>query len=284
MREQRRQFTREFKLEALRLVWKGRPATEVPRELDIRTSSLYRWKRQFEKDRNESFPGNGKLKARDEELEKLRREVTKLRAENAFPKKSVRLLRQGPAVKYERIEEERGRTPVRWLCSALEISPRGCYSWRRREPCRRQCEDRRLLVEIRASYEGSERTYGSPRVTKDLRAVGYRCSQKRVARIMRENGLVAVQKRCFRVTTQLGHRLPAAANVLARRFIAEAPNRTRLADITYIATEEGWLYLAVLMDLYSRRILGWNAASRMDRSLTIGRSSRRSYAVGHHPD
>src|SRR5262249_26666195 len=130
------------------------------------------------------------------------------------------------------------------MCSALKVSPRGFYSWRNRPESPRRRVDRRLLVEIRTSYERSHRTYGSPRVLRDLQEAGYRCARKRIARIMRENGLVAVQRRRWKATTQSAHTFPVQINLLARDFKASAPNRVWLADITFIATEEGWLYLA----------------------------------------
>lgn len=176
------------------------------------------------------------------------------------------------------------------MCSALMVSPRGFYGWRRRPESPRRLEDRRLLGEIRASYERSDRVYGSPRVRKDLRELGHWCSTKRIARIMRLNGLIAVQRRRFKHTTQSSHAYPVQANQLLRDFTAKAPNRVWLADITYITTEEGWLYLAALMDLYSRRIVGWNTADRIDRFLTLTaledalRSRRPQPGLVHHSD
>lgn len=172
-------------------------------------------------------------------------------------------------MKYRQIQDHRGQYPTRWMCSALMVSPRGFYDWRRRADSPRKVEDRRLLGEIRVSYERSDRVYGSPRVNKDLNDLGYWCSTKRIARIMRQNGLIAVQLRRFKHTTQSAHDYPVQANVLLREFTAEAANRIWLADITYIRTEEGWLYLAALMDLYSRRIVGWNTADRIDRQLAL---------------
>lgn len=172
-------------------------------------------------------------------------------------------------MKYQAIAEQRGSAPTRWLCSALEVSPRGFYDWRRRPECQRRRQDRQLLVAIRASYERSRRVYGSPRVLLDLQEAGEACSRKRIARIMQGNGLVAVQRRRFKVTTQTGHDFPVQANLLERDFTAQAPNRVWLGDITYITTEEGWLYLAALLDLFSRKIVGWNTADRIDRMLTL---------------
>lgn len=193
-------------------------------------------------------------------------------------------------MRYEQVEHHRGQHPTRWICAALMVSPRGYYGWRRRTPSARQCEDRRLLGEIRVSYERSQRVYGSPRIRKDLMALGYQCSTKRIARLTRENTLVAVQRRRFKHTTQSGHSLPVKENLLVRNFTAQAPNRVWLADITYVATEEGWLYRAALLDVFSRRIVGWNTADRIDRFLTLTaledalRERRPNPGLIHHSD
>ncbi len=193
-------------------------------------------------------------------------------------------------MKYPRIDEHRNQYPIRWMCSALAVSNRGFRTWRSRpEPTRRQ-EDRRLLIEIRSSFDQSDRTYGSPRILKDLREIGQRTSEKRIARIMRENGISAVVKRRFKVTTESGHNLPIHENLLAREFKVEQPNRVWLGDTTYIRTEEGWLFLAALMDLCSRRIVGWNTADRNDRWLTLSalqaalRDRQPAPGLIHHTD
>jgi putative transposase len=188
------------------------------------------------------------------------------------------------------ISEHRGQTPTRWLCSALQVSARGFYAWRRRPESTRKRRDRQLLVAIRARYERSGRVYGSPRVRLDLQESGEACARKRIARIMQGNGLVAVQRRRFRITTQSGHDFPVQANLLGRNFTAAAPNQVWLGDITYITTEEGWLYLAALLDLYSRKIVGWSTAERIDRMLTLTtletalRVRRPSPGLIHHTD
>ncbi len=193
-------------------------------------------------------------------------------------------------MKYPRIDEHRESYPTRWMCSAMAVSDRGFRSWRARAASRRRQEDRRLLIEIRTSFERSERTYGSPRILKDLRELGQRTSEKRIARIMRENSIAAVQRRRFKVTTQSAHDLPIQPNLLDRDFTVEQPNRVWLGDITYIRTEEGWLYLAALMDLCSRRIVGWNTADRIDRWLTLTaleqalRERRPAPGLLHHSD
>ena len=193
-------------------------------------------------------------------------------------------------MRYELVQTKRGTQPIHRACAALCVSKSGYYACRNRSDSRRACEDRRLLVEIRASFEASKRTYGSPRVTKDLKGLGYRCSAKRVARIMRQNGLTALLKKRFRSTTDSHHGLPIFQNVLQRRFSASEPDKVWAGDVTYITTEEGGLYLAVLMDLYSRRIVGWKTAERNDRYLALGALERavatRRPGTGllHHTD
>jgi transposase InsO family protein len=193
-------------------------------------------------------------------------------------------------MKYPRIEENRSCYPTRWMCSALAVSERGFRSWRSRGDPKRCQEDRRLLIDIRSSFERSQRTYGSPRILKDLRELGQRTSKKRIARIMQENGIVAVQLRRFKITTQSGHDFPIHPNLLDRDFAVDRPNRVWLGDITYIRTEEGWLYLAALMDLCSRRIVGRNTADRIDRWLTLTalkqalRERRPAPGLIHHSD
>ena len=133
-------------------------------------------------------------------------------------------------------------------------------------------DDRRLLIEIRAIHRQSRRTYGSPRMTRELRERGHGCGRHRVARLMRQDGLQGTYRRKFRVTTNSQHRWPVAPNRLERRFEVARPDTVWAGDITYIWTREGWLYLAVLLDLCSRRIVGWAMSSRLDR--TTGRPAR----------
>src|SRR5690606_14214011 len=144
------------------------------------------------------------------------------------------------------------------MCRALEVSRSGFYAWLRREPSERAREDKRLLVHIRSIHNGSNGTYGSPRVHEELRAQEIACSKRRVERLMREDGLVAKPKRRFRVTTDSKHSFPIAPNLLERRFgvhEVEGPDRIWVGDITYVPTREGWLYLAVLIDQATRRVV-----------------------------
>jgi len=158
------------------------------------------------------------------------------------------------------------------MCRVLDVARAAYYAWRRRTPSRRAQADKLLGLHIESLYWRSHRSYGSIRIHRDLRDLGLRCSQKRVARLMRSRNLVARRRRKYRVTTQSGHRLPVAPNVLDRNFAVarvERPNRFWAGDITYIPTREGWLYLSVLLDLRSRRVIGRRLHSRLTADLAL---------------
>jgi putative transposase len=126
-----------------------------------------------------------------------------------------------------------------------------------------------LLEKIKQAHEMSRRTYGSPRIAKELRGSGVICGKNRIARLMRRYGIIAKTKRRFRVTTHCNHRLPVADNLLNRRFATDGPNKVWLSDITYIWTQEGWLYLSVVLDLYNRQVIGWSMDERLTQDLAI---------------
>jgi len=167
------------------------------------------------------------------------------------------------------IDAEKASYPIRLLCRCLAVSRSGYYAWRGRAASAHDQQDARLRVEIAASHAASRKTYGSPRVHRDLREEGHRVSRKRVARLMRDLGLEGRRKRRFRATTDSRHRFPVAPNVLMRDFEVDAPNTAWVTDITYIATLEGWLYLSVILDLFSRRVVGYAMSDRIDRALVL---------------
>jgi putative transposase len=171
-------------------------------------------------------------------------------------------------VRFEFIAKHRGAWRVRDLCEALGVSRGGFYAWLRRPASARGWENRRLLAQVRISFEESDRTYGSPRVWRDLRAWGFTCGRHRVARLMRAAGLQGRRRR-RRLPQDRGARpaSPVAPNLLEREFEATGPNQRWVADFTYIWTAEGWLYFAAVLDLYSRRVVGWSAASSMTAEL-----------------
>ena len=172
-------------------------------------------------------------------------------------------------MKYQFVRDHMGQFPVQRMCRVLGMSASAYYAWRGRPESRRVREDRRLLVEIKAIHLAKRETYGSPRIHAELKAQGLRLGQNRVARLMRANDIRAKQKRKFKATTDSKHSHPVAPNLLARDFEATAPNQKWVADITYIPTREGWLYLAAILDLYSRMVVGWSMAGRMTRRLVL---------------
>jgi putative transposase len=155
------------------------------------------------------------------------------------------------------------------MCQVLGVSSSGYYAWRRRSPSQREMANRELTEQIQQAFEESGQTYGSPRIYQVMRQRGLTCSQNRVARLMRAAGVRAKQSRRFRATTRRNRADGVAPNRLNREFSAERPNQKWLADITYIPTGEGWLYLAVVLDLFSRRVVGWAMSNRMTGELTL---------------
>ena len=167
------------------------------------------------------------------------------------------------------IHEEKAGWPVEVLCETLEVSRSGYYAWKGRPEPARAIDDARLVVEIKAAQATGRGAYGSPRVHRELRAKGRRVGKKRIERLMRREGLAARRKRRFRKTTDSKHNDPIAPNVLARDFDVELPNTAWVTDVTYVWTLEGWLYLAAILDLFSRRVVGWAASAHNDRALAL---------------
>ena len=153
------------------------------------------------------------------------------------------------------------------MCRTLTVSPAGYYAWRDRPESRRSRQNRTLRSAIRELHHESRETYGSPRIWNALRKQGHGVGEHRVARLMRGAGIRANTVKKWRTTTQSSHRLPVAENTLNRQFTVEAPNRVWAGDITYVWTTEGWLYLAVILDLYSRLVIGWAMGQRLTGEL-----------------
>jgi transposase InsO family protein len=172
-------------------------------------------------------------------------------------------------VRFAFIAEEKAVFPVRLLCRTLQVSRAGFYAWQARPPAPRARTDARLGLEIAAIHAESRQRSGRPRIHAELAHRGCRTSRKRVARLMRVRGLAARRRRRFRVTTHSQHSFPVAPNVLARQFDRLQPNQAWVTDITYIPTVEGWLYLAVILDLCSRLAVGWAMSDRITDALTL---------------
>ena len=172
-------------------------------------------------------------------------------------------------MKFAFVDAEKAHFPVEVLCDVVGVSRSGFYAWRERPSSPRLASDRKLLKEIEDAYQRGRGTYGSPRVHRELRARGRRVSRKRVERVMRQASLVGRQKRRFRKTTDSRHDQPIAPNRLARRFQVSTPNTCWTTDVTFVTTGEGWLYLAVILDLFSRRVVAWATSETNDTALAV---------------
>ena len=176
------------------------------------------------------------------------------------------------------------------MCRIVEVSRSGFYAWMARPPSEQAKTDVSLAASVEKLHLESRRTYGSPRIHAALKAKGYQTSRKRVARLMRERRLIARQRPRHRGTTDSDHAEPVAPNVLARRFDVARPNTAWASDITYLATAEGWLYLAVIVDLFSRRVVGWAMSDSLERELCLAalrmalQTRRPAPGLVHHSD
>ncbi len=193
-------------------------------------------------------------------------------------------------MRFKLIDAAKKEFPVQRLCKVLGVSPSGYFAWRRRPASPRQREDLILLAHIRSAFALSNETYGSPRMTRELQDSGLRVGRRRTARLMRENGLKARQRRRFKRTTDSHHAFPVAPNLLDQDFSAERPNEKWGADISYVWTGEGWLYLAVVLDLFARRVVGWAVSDRLHTELAL-KALRKALAIRrpsggliHHSD
>jgi transposase InsO family protein len=194
-------------------------------------------------------------------------------------------------MRFRCIEDQRGSWPVRVLCETLEVSASGYYAWRGRPESPRAVANRALLADIRRIHEQHRHRYGAPRVHAVLQAEGRPVSRGRIERLMRRHGIRAATHRRFRVvTTDSNHGLPVADNLLDQTFLATRPNEIWLADISYIPTDEGWLYLAVVLDLFTRKVVGWAMRDHLRQELAIAaltmaiQRQRPGRGLIHHSD
>ena len=170
------------------------------------------------------------------------------------------------------------------MCNVLEVSSSGYYAWRGRPESRRSREDCELKKKIRSIFNQSRQTYGSPRILDEFRDQGIACGRKRIARLMKEDHLVPKKARRFRRTTIAQPDHKKAPNLLGRQFTVGAPDTVWVGDITYLWTREGWLYLAVILDLFSRRVVGWAVRSHLGQELASGALDRALFERGRHKD
>jgi putative transposase len=166
--------------------------------------------------------------------------------------------------------------PIDLMCEVFAVSKSGYYEWRGRDNSEREASDLKLLRAIEDVYKAGRGNYGSPRIYDELKGIGHRVSKSKVERMMRINGIRAKTKRKFRVTTDSKHNLPVAPNLLKRNFSPEKPNQVWASDLTYIWTKEGWLFLCVIIDLFSRQVVGWKLEKQMTQELVLS-ALRQAY-------
>ena len=193
-------------------------------------------------------------------------------------------------MKFDFIAAKEVAFPVATMCRVLGVSPSGYYACKSRPPSKRVADDARIGAEVAAAHKTSRGIYGSPRVHRELQARGVKIGKKRVERLMNEKGLRGRSKQRFVCTTDSKHDDPIAPNILERKFETTGPNEAWVGDVTYIATAQGWLFLAVLLDLFSRRVVGWATSDTNDRTLALAaldhalRSRQPRAGLVHHTD
>jgi putative transposase len=257
----------------VRLVKGGQDAAVTARVLGIPKATLGNWIRAGDKGELRDA-GDKPVSPEQMELARLRAELARAKMERDILKKGDGVLREGVTVKYAWIDKLKTVWPVTLMCEVLGVSVSGFFEHRQRAgkappagPGPRRVSTEALVTQIRAIHAEFKGEYGWPRVWKELLARGVRVGKDRVQRLMKLHGIRARGKRKFVVTTDTKHSLPVAENLLARDFTPEAPDRVWSSDITYIDTDEGWLYLAVVIDLFSRQVVGWSMQPHMQTSL-----------------
>ena len=273
----RRKFDETFKREAVQnWLASGKSAQVIAKELGLLPNRLYAWRKRFAP---ADAGGRGAAGAKPGSVADLQgqldaavaRDPAPARTAGHFKKNTGHSLRT-VAQRYERIDAMKSDYPILVLCEHLEVSASGYYDWQKRRTALgpRALANQTLAQQIKAIHAQSRQTYGSPRIVDELRKQGCRHGRNRIARLMQQAELCGRQKGRYRVqTTDSNHDQPIAPNRLAQAPKATAPNQLWVADITYIETQEGWLYLAAILDLYSRKIVGWAMSERIDTALVL---------------
>ncbi|WP_455580179.1 IS3 family transposase [Ectopseudomonas mendocina] len=265
----RKKYSPEFKREAIELVRRsGASCRQVALEIGVAPNLLTRWVREAQPSTEKAFPGTGS--PRDEELARLKRELARVTKERGFFKRRGSVLCQGVIERYTMIQRCRNEYPVRLMCRCLKVSASGYYAWQDREPSARAQENARLVKRIREIHEDSRGVIGAPRMHEDLLDEGEVVSLNRVARLMAAERIQGWPRRKRRGFGRVASGRPAGVkNLLERDFTAQEPERKWVTDITEIATLEGKLFLCVVLDLYSKLVIGWSMHHRQDRQMVI---------------
>ncbi|WP_139763620.1 IS3 family transposase [Salmonella enterica] len=260
----RKQHTPEFRQEALKLAERIGGAAAA-RELNLYESQLHNW-RSKQQNQLSSSEREQEMSA---EIARLKRQLAERDEELAILQKGRDILREAPEMKYVFIENHQAEFNIKAMCRVLQIARSGWYVWHQRRHQINRRQRFRLVCDnvVREAFSDAKQRYGAPRLTDELRAQGYQFNVKTVAASLRRQGLRAKASRRFRPVSYRKHGLPVSENLLKQDFYASGPNQKWVGDITYLRTGEGWLYLAVVIDLWSRSVIGWSMSSRMTAQL-----------------
>ncbi|WNG68978.1 IS3 family transposase [Cupriavidus gilardii] len=276
--KQRRKFDPAFKLDVVRMIRdQGLSVAEVCHSMAIGETAVRRWLAQYDAELKGEKGIGRPLTPEQQRIRQLEEENRRLKEDNLILKKAFGLLRPRTEVMYHAVSGlQKEAIPLSRACLALGVSRAGYYAFLRRPGG--DAKRTRQMVYVRAAFEASGRTYGSRRVARDVSRQGVKIGRYRARTLMRQAHLRPVWKRKFVATTNSRHDRPVARNVLDRQFRPAAPNQAWVSDITYIRTLEGWLYLAVVLDLYSRKVVGWSMAAAMPSTLVV---SALQMAIAH---
>ncbi|EKA1932372.1 IS3 family transposase [Salmonella enterica] len=260
----RKQHTPEFRQEALKLAERIGVAAAA-RELNLYESQLYNWR---SKPQNQ-LSSSEREQEMSAEIARLKRQLAERDEELAILQKGRDILREAPEMKYAFIENHQAEFNIKAMCRVLQVARSGWYVWHQRRHQINRRQRFRLVCDnvVREAFSDAKQRYGAPRLTDELRAQGYQFNVKTVAASQRRQGLRAKASRRFRPVSYREHGLPVSENLLKQDFYASGPNQKWVGDITYLRTGEGWLYLAVVIDLWSRSVIGWSMSSRMTAQL-----------------
>ncbi|EOI9301556.1 IS3 family transposase [Salmonella enterica] len=289
MTRKNQSYSKEFKAEAIKTVLEKKLSiSEGASQLSIPEGTLGQWVTAARK--GLVTPGTRSVAELESEVLQLRKELNEARLERDVLKKATGVFCTGVAEKYALIEQWRQEFPVEVMCRVFGVSRSGYYDWGQHKPSDRKQSDERLKLEIKVAHIRTRETYGTRRLQTELADSGIIIGRDRLARLRKELELRCKQKRKYKATTNSNHSLPVAPNLLNQIFEPTAPNQVWVTDLTYVATQEGWLYLAGVKDVYTCEIVGYAMGERMTKELTgkalfmAVRNQRPPAGLIHHSD
>ncbi|WP_249365710.1 IS3 family transposase [Cytobacillus citreus] len=263
-----KRYDETFKKETVKYILENnKPVAQVARETGINTNTLHGWVKKYGE--QPEVKAVQTFSSPEAELKALQKQLRDLEEENEILKKGDALLREKPSVKYDFIHHHHSQYRVEKMCKVLGVSKSGYFKWIKRPKSSRQKKHEELSQQVLKTHIEFKQRYGSIKITKMLNKRGIKVSQRTVSRIMTKNNWKSCTTKKYKATTNSKHHHPISENVLNRQFKADKPNQSWVTDITYIPTNEGWLYLASVMDLYSRKIVGWSMDKTMTKELVM---------------